>query len=100
MSRPIFLIEQTISDLEYLISGECTDTQMDYVDEIKDAIEALKMQIPRKPIGEHYARMRCPACGHRIPSGQGSSSRRRDNWCNYCGQAIDWFGNENGRERR
>lgn len=55
---------------------------------IKMAVDALKKQIPMKPIGEHYAHMRCPSCNHRIPSGQGSSSRRRDNWCNYCGQKI------------
>ena len=54
------------------------------------AKDALKKQIPKKPTGEHYAHMRCPSCNHRIPSRQGSSSRRRDNWCNYCGQAIDW----------
>lgn len=57
---------------------------------IKMAVDALKKQIPMKPIGEHYAHMRCPSCNHRIPSGQGSSSRRRDNWCNYCGQKTDW----------
>ena len=54
------------------------------------AIDALKKQIPMKPIGEHNAHMRCPSCNHRIPSGQGSSNHRRDNWCNYCGQKIDW----------
>lgn len=54
------------------------------------AICAIKKQIPMKAIGNHYAYMRCPACNHRIPSGRGSSSRRRDNWCNYCGQKIDW----------
>lgn len=54
------------------------------------AVEAMKKQIPLKAIGEHYTHMRCPSCNHRIPSGQGSSSRRRDNWCNYCGQAISW----------
>lgn len=57
---------------------------------IKMAVDALKKQIPMKPTGEHYAHMRCPSCNHRIPSGQGSSSRRRDNWCNYCGQKILW----------
>ena len=57
---------------------------------IKMAVDALKKQVPMKPTGEHYAHMRCPSCNHRIPSGQGSSSRRRDNWCNYCGQKIDW----------
>lgn len=58
------------------------------------AVKAMKKQIPKKPTGEHYAHMRCPSCGHRIPSGMGSSSRRRDNWCNYCGQAIDWTEDE------
>ena len=57
------------------------------------AINALKKQIPMKAIGTHYAHMRCPSCNHRIPSGGGSSSRRRDNWCNYCGQKIDWSEN-------
>ena len=54
------------------------------------AVDALRKQIPQKAVGNHYAHMRCPTCNHRIPSGGGSSSRRRDNWCNYCGQKIDW----------
>lgn len=60
----------------------------------KMAVDALKKQIPMKAVGTHYAHMRCPSCNHRIPSGGGSSSRRRDNWCNYCGQKIDWSKNE------
>lgn len=60
---------------------------------IKMAVDALKKQIPMKPTGEHYAHMRCPSCNHRIPSGGGSSSHRRDNWCNYCGQKIGWGDN-------
>ena len=59
----------------------------------KMAMDALKKQIPMKAVGTHYAHMRCPSCNHRIPSGGGSSSRRRDNWCNYCGQKIDWSEN-------
>ena len=57
---------------------------------VEIAVEAMEKQIPKKAVGEHYAHMRCPSCNHRIPSGGGSSSKRRDNWCNYCGQAIDW----------
>lgn len=57
---------------------------------IELAVDALRKQIPQKAVGNHYAHMRCPACNHMIPSGGGSSSRRRDNWCNYCGQKIDW----------
>ena len=59
---------------------------------VEIAVEAMEKQIPKKAVGEHYAHMRCPSCNHRIPSGGGSSSKRRDNWCNYCGQAIDWEG--------
>ena len=59
-------------------------------DAIELAVDSLRKQIPQKAVGNHYAHMRCPACNHRIPSGGGSSSRRRDNWCNYCGQKIDW----------
>lgn len=54
------------------------------------AVEAMMKQIPEKAVGEYRTRMRCPLCNHRIPSGLGSSSRRRDNWCNYCGQKILW----------
>ena len=59
-------------------------------DALQIGIDALKKQIPMKAVGTHYAHMRCPSCNHRTPSGGGSSSRRRDNWCNYCGQKIDW----------
>ena len=72
----------------YMEGGELwTDAEFIAMDM---AVEALEKQIPQKAIGNHYAHMRCPSCNHRIPSGGGSSSRRRDNWCNYCGQAIDW----------
>ena len=70
------------------------NSQDDAIKYAADALEAadaaLEKQIPKKAVGTHYANMRCPSCGKRIPSGQGSSSRRRDNWCNYCGQKIDW----------
>ena len=59
-------------------------------DAIELAVDSLRKQIPKKAVGNHYAHMRCPTCNHRIPIGGGSSSRRRDNWCNYCGQKIDW----------
>lgn len=34
---------EAIEALKYLISGECTDTQMDYVDEIEFAIADMKI---------------------------------------------------------
>lgn len=77
-----------LSDMVFIESK----TVLNYIkkEALQTAIEALEKQIPRKAIGEHYAHMRCPSCNHRIPSGLGSSSRRRDNWCNYCGQRIEW----------
>lgn len=80
----IFLIHQRIEGKEIIEDYSLCDM----------AISAIEKQIPKKAVGEHYAHMRCPSCNHRIPSGAGSSSRRRDNWCNYCGQAIDWMEDE------
>ena len=54
------------------------------------AIEALEKQIPKVAHGR-YTDYKCPVCGRRIRSGKGSSSYgRRDNFCQRCGQAIDW----------
>ena len=74
----------------YEPSQICFQIMTDAADALEAAEAALNKQIPKRAVGTHYANMRCPSCGKRIPSGQGSSSRRRDNWCNYCGQKIDW----------
>ena len=39
--------QEVIKALEYLIAEECTDTQVEYIDEIKAAIEALKAKEAR-----------------------------------------------------
>lgn len=93
MMNPNEVIErlERIRNSEYI---KCTEKTILYdnkaIEAINIAITAVEKQIPKKAVGTHYAYMRCPACNHRIPSGGGSSSRRRDNWCNYCGQKIDW----------
>lgn len=81
---------ELITELIYHASIEKRKLLSDAADALEAAESALNKQIPKKAVGTHYANMRCPSCGKRIPSGQGSSSRRRDNWCNYCGQKIDW----------
>ncbi len=55
------------------------------------AISALEKQIPMKMPGT-YTDYKCAVCGRKIRSGKGSSSRVRDNFCQRCGQAIDWEG--------
>jgi len=85
-------IEEAIKMLERIQDPEPYEPQItkSAYDALQMGVDALKKQIPMKAVGTHYAHMRCPSCNHRIPSGGGSSSRRRDNWCNYCGQKIDW----------
>ncbi|MBQ9657275.1 MAG: hypothetical protein IJV31_00730 [Clostridia bacterium] len=43
-------IEEIIDNLKYMISGQCTDTQYDFQDEINFAIKNLKKEVPIKPI--------------------------------------------------
>ena len=83
-------IQETIENLKYLISDDCTDNQMDFVEEIETAINALEKQIPKKPIPTEEQHIRysmsyvCPLCGHYF-SGTGIA-----NYCYHCGQALDW----------
>ena len=79
--------EEAIDNLKYLISDDCTDTQHDFVEEIKIAIEALEKQIPKKPRETRCALM-CVNCGHKITE-KGCKKLYR-NYCKKCGQAIDW----------
>ena len=46
---------EAIANLKFLISDDCCDTQMDYIDEIELAITALEMQIPKQPITNETA---------------------------------------------
>lgn len=83
-------IQEVIENLKYLISDDCTDNQMDFVDEIEMAINALEKQRPKKPTPTDEQHIRysmsyvCPLCGHHF-SGTGIAS-----YCYHCGQALDW----------
>ena len=62
-------------------------------EELSIAIEmaciALHKEMPQKPIGT-YTDYKCPVCGRRVRSGKGSSCHQRDNFCQRCGQKLDW----------
>ena len=78
--------QKDCKNCDLVIPNEC-------VIEVYDiTIEAIKKQIQMNPENHsgRYTDNLCPLCGKRIKSGQGSSSRERTNWCNHCGQAIDW----------
>ena len=83
-------IQEAIENLKYLISGACTDNQMNFVEEIEMGIQALEKQIPKKPdIPWDTQRVQCPVC-------QGSFIGK-PNYCSECGQKIDWSETEKGR---
>ena len=83
-------IQETIENLKYLISDDCSDNQTDFIEEIEIAIDALEKQRPKKPTptDEHHIRYSmsyvCPLCGKHF-SGTGIAS-----YCYHCGQALDW----------
>ena len=77
--------EEVNENLKYLISDDCTDTQHDFVKEIKIAIEALEKQTPKKPYWE-YGVWHCKSCGFDV--------FRDDFFCPICGQEIDWGDDE------
>ena len=77
--------EEVIENLKYLISDDCTDTQHDFVKEIKIAIEALEKQTPKKPYWE-YGVWHCKSCGLNVFSDE--------YFCPVCGQEIDWEDDE------
>lgn len=91
--------QEAVENLKYLINGDCTDNQMDFVEEIEMAIDALEKQIPRKPIkanriinknGQLFLNddneyCKCPICTlYDVPL------RENQRYCHYCGQALDW----------
>ena len=79
--------EEVIENLKYLISDDCTDTQHDFVKEIKIAIEALEKQVPKK--APNHDGMVCPSCNSKARYGH-----PYEYYCPHCGQAIDWSDNE------
>lgn len=89
LNNTIEVYRDMVARFEAMFPG-CQSAKRFDVDVYETAVAALEKQIPKRAVGTHYAHMRCPSCNRRIPSGGGSSSRRRDNWCNYCGQKIDW----------
>lgn len=88
-------VEEAIDNLKYLISDDCTDSQVDYVDEIEMAIEALEKQIAKKPDFEGdgydcsgnlvYDTWICPNC-----EADYEVDYEEYKCCPKCGQAIDW----------
>nr|DAG75323.1 MAG TPA: LysW biosynthesis protein LysW [Caudoviricetes sp.] len=58
--------------------------------------KALKKQIPKKPLKQECDffdfNLVCPECKNRIVN-VWSKREYKPNYCHYCGQALDWSGN-------
>lgn len=88
---------------------DCQFSQ-DNIDALSEAVKALEKEIPKEPVEEYIFRgafrehlkkhapdmadstdYKCPVCGRRIRIGKENNSYgRRDNFCQRCGQAINW----------
>jgi len=56
---------------------------------IKACKEALKKQIPQRPLDFGDKAYLCPNC-RRNNFYDGTEKLNKTNFCNYCGQALDW----------
>ncbi len=88
--HPEAILENLDSFEEVLEDSNLCLEELSIKDTFKEVREIISRFIPKKPNGNHYQSMTCPTCGARIRSGQGSSSRVRDDRCRKCGQLIDW----------
>lgn len=88
-------MDELISTLEYLISGDCTEPAIDYADEISQAIEIIKEHKEAKPLTTYGTRpgdigFRCGNC-------KIAFVQKYHKYCWHCGTKIIWddvdFGN-------
>lgn len=112
-------IKKTIDSLEFLIDEDCSDTQFDYIEEIKSVIKALtelqqyhaigtpeecrtarEKQMPKKPIMKQlfkYMEERylcCPTCGGILTDRIPGDNKTFYFHCMNCGQKLDWSDEE------
>lgn len=79
--------QEGIENLKYLISGDCTDNQMDFVKEIEMAIDALEKQTPKKLAVDKDGNLVCGNCGSY--EGIRTETNFVEGYCWECGQKID-----------
>lgn len=90
MKRSKIKILEAIENLKYLISDDCTDNPINFIEEIEMAINALEKQVPKRPIEDNYYNEPavCPNCGGNIANQCDYDYQFQ--YCHYCGQKLDW----------
>lgn len=82
--------EETIKHFESLQKRYTTQHNGKHCEYVKEALEAMKKQIPQKPIGRDLWELAtatghsCPSCGNDFPIGICKPYK----YCPDCGQAI------------
>ncbi|MGN0114847.1 MAG: hypothetical protein ACI396_05930 [Acutalibacteraceae bacterium] len=83
--------EEAIKTIEVAIADVEWNYPLDYSIAFETAIEALKKQIPKKPIKTNEGHLACQ-CGLVIQKG---NRRRCLYYCDNCGQKISWESDTN-----
>lgn len=62
----------------------------------KEIVNALKKQIPQKPIDDRYPWCICPTCNGSVylRNVQEHIQNQEATYCEHCGQALDWSDTE------
>lgn len=86
-------IVKSIIAIKKFIKSQKSDCNDNFIEALKDAVEAMKKQMPKKPIrDEEY--FSCPCCKYEFPDIGGvwesCGESEKYNFCPYCGQRIDY----------
>ena len=83
----------SISIIKNFMGNAGRNTCNEYLyDALKDAVECMEKEIPKKPIRKSWELTRCPCCGHALGEWIGDGYTK--DWITKercrCGQLLDW----------
>lgn len=76
---------EAIRALEYMISGDCCDTQYDFIKEIEFAIEEIKAHEHKRFIRVRDPGAICPICKWPL------YPEDHPHYCGNCGTEVKWY---------
>lgn len=89
------LIRNETEAIECLKSNKPTSGYVMLQESIDMAIQALEKQIPKKPVKDGKWSYKCPCCGGNAETDCGDNFYDyRLDYCNGCGQKLDWSDEE------
>lgn len=90
--------EKAIKGLKPIVDNEAFTDR--FQDVCKTAVAALEKQIPKKPVFEPGSDeiLQCQGCGADLAWTSSLKPKYRADYCERCGQAVDWSDWENQKE--